>query len=128
MKMLVCGGRTFGLPDEFDPDKDPVGERMFCFDLLDDIAAVYKPELLIHGDAPGADRLAAAWARLRRLSTRAIRARWSSEGRAAGPIRNRRMFELTQPDLVVALPGGPGTRDMREIARENRCRLIEVVP
>ncbi|HVM95122.1 MAG TPA: hypothetical protein VMT89_01980, partial [Candidatus Acidoferrales bacterium] len=37
---------------------------------------------------------------------------WRRNGRAAGPIRNQQMLTEGKPDLVVAFPGGRGTRDM----------------
>lgn len=75
---------------------------------------------LVHGDAPGADRLAACtWRRLGGQAE-AHRARWSTEGRAAGVLRNQRMLD-SGLDLLVAFPGGRGTADMTE-----RCRVAGV--
>ena len=33
-------------------------------------------------------------------------------GKRAGPLRNQRMLDEGKPDLVVAFPGGGGTKDM----------------
>ena len=51
-----------------------------------------------------------------------VPANWVKYGRAAGPIRNRRMLELVPPDLVVAfhddLESSRGTKDMVIAARQ----------
>lgn len=39
-------------------------------------------------------------------------ANWGKFGNAAGPIRNAEMLSEGKPDLVLAFPGGAGTRDM----------------
>jgi len=45
-------------------------------------------------------------------------AEWHRHGKRAGPIRNQRMLEEGQPDLIVAFPGGHGTADMVRRARQ----------
>jgi predicted Rossmann-fold nucleotide-binding protein len=57
---------------------------------------------------------------------RTFPAPWKSQGRAAGPRRNLTMFEASHPDLVVAFPGGAGTANMIEIAREAGTKVIEI--
>lgn len=52
---------------------------------------------------------------------------WKKHGKAAGPIRNRRM--LTAPggtDLLIAFPGGAGTADCVRQARELGIPVLEV--
>lgn len=51
---------------------------------------------------------------------------WHTHGRAAGPIRNRRMIEEGKPDLVVAFPGGRGTANMVNQARAAGIEVREV--
>ena len=97
--VIVCGGRDF-------VDRDFLNAR------LDKLHASNPITLLIHGHAPGADRLAAAWAQSRRVDCIAVPADWAKHGRAAGPIRNRGMLETYLPALVVAFSGGRGTADM----------------
>jgi len=99
MKVLVCGGRNYS-------------DSMRVCDVLGKLHADGPISLLIHGDAPGADALADAWARSVKVEVVAVRALWDLHGRAAGPIRNQRMLDEYEPDLVVAFPGGRGTRDM----------------
>ena len=45
---------------------------------------------------------------------RPARTLWAPAGRIgkkAGPLRNQRMLDEGKPDLVVAFPGGGGTKD-----------------
>jgi predicted Rossmann-fold nucleotide-binding protein len=69
-------------------------------------------ERVIHGGCRGADEGANDWAKSENIPVIACRADWKKHGKAAGPIRNREMIRLHQPDYVVALPGGRGTADM----------------
>jgi hypothetical protein len=100
-KVLVCGGRTFN-------DRAWVVRRL---------SSLRPGTIIIHGDAPGADRLVEEVSRELKLETRAYPADWDHYGPAAGPIRNRQMLEEEHPDLVIAFPGGKGTYDMCKQAR-----------
>ena len=100
MRILVCGGREY-------TNYQRVG---YALDLL---LASKGPFALIHGDARGADRTAAQWARINRLEEiSAYPAEWDAHGKAAGAIRNQRMLDDGKPDAAVAFPGGTGTADM----------------
>lgn len=99
MRVLVCGGRDF-------KDKD----KLYRF--LDNLSRMMVIDVVIEGDAGGADRMAGFWARSKKIDNLKFRADWQKYGRAAGPIRNKRMLEEGRPDLVVACPGGRGTSDM----------------
>lgn len=98
-RILVCGGRSF-------EDLD------LMYDVLDE----YTPPLgvdepvVMHGDARGADALAAQAALDLGFWVEAHPAEWKAHGKAAGPIRNRQMLDM-KPDLVIAFPGGRGTAD-----------------
>lgn len=74
--------------------------------------------VLAHGGASGADMLAGAWARERRIPLRVYEANWYRFGRRAGPERNARMLDHFAPDLVVAFEGGPGTANCIRAADE----------
>jgi hypothetical protein len=78
-------------------------------------------ELLLHGMARGADRLADRAAK--ELKFKAIRgypALWDEYGRSAGPIRNSLMLTHGKPDFVLAFQkdGSRGTQHMIDIARK----------
>lgn len=79
--------------------------------------------MLVHGGATGADDWAARFAEARGITTAGFPARWDEQGRAAGPIRNRRMLDVAEPHLVVAFPGGRGTANM---VAQARARGVEV--
>ena len=115
-RMIVCGGRSYTLTG-----KD-------CSDLRT-LVLWGRIDEVLHGDARGADRGAAA-AIAKLCTVRAMPADWDTWGRAAGPKRNRDMLTeamagctMTDGDrvLVVAFPGGPGTRHMVTIARAAGC-------
>jgi hypothetical protein len=98
--VLVCGGRTFS-------------DRELVFETLVEIHKLIRIELVIHGDARGADSLADAWAISRCVPRSRHPARWLEHGRGAGHLRNEKMLrELLSMSryagcLVVAFPGGP---------------------
>jgi hypothetical protein len=91
MRILVCGGRTF-----IDQDK--------VFAALARAHQKRKITRLIHGDSPGAERLAGKWAEWHAIERATHIVDWTS-GPAAEAIRNERMFRLEQPEGVIAFPG-----------------------
>jgi hypothetical protein len=105
MIVVVTGGRDF-----------PEGPVELALDEVHDEAPI---TLLRHGACPtGADSHADRWARRNSVPVQRFPAEWGEHGRAAGPIRNRQMMrEEPFADLVIAAPGGAGTRSaMREAA------------
>jgi len=94
LRVIVCGGRNYA-------DKD----RVF------NVLGRHHITELIEGGATGADALAREWRKCRCEGT-TVRADWKRHGRAAGPIRNKRMLDDYSPDLVIAFPGGRGTENM----------------
>lgn len=105
MKVLVCGGRNYWKPSQVNR-------------ALARLHAERGITLLIHGDAPGADKMADAWAKEVGVEVRAFPANWDAFGPGAGPIRNQCMLDYGKPDGVVAFPGGAGTADMVKRAEE----------
>ena len=80
-------------------------------------------EVVIEGEAPGADRLARAAAERWGVPVLPFPADWREHGRAAGPIRNERMLREGRPTCVVAFSDDfsnprSGTRHMCRIAVE----------
>lgn len=115
-RVLVCGGRDFGhTPD----DRKLFREAMAFY-------VGKNPEVIMHGNARGADTLADEWAEENVIPVLRFRANWASQGLAAGPIRNSRMLRDGKPTLVLAFPGGTGTADMTSKARAAVVRVIEV--
>ena len=105
---LICGGRDFSDQALFDQ-------------VMSDIIGMYgMPRKVVHGDALGADQMAAAWANRHAIEVCAVPADWQAHGRAAGPIRNEEMLTKQRPRRVIAFPGGRGTADMVERARKRK--------
>jgi hypothetical protein len=114
MKIIVCGGRDYS-------------DRKTLFTTLDRIDLERGPfDILIHGNAQGADTIADAWARSHNVTVVAVLPEWQRHGKAAGPVRNRKMITTYSPDLVVAFPGGRGTANLIKLAREAGIEVIEV--
>src|SRR5882672_2194899 len=118
VKVLVCGGREYA-----------DGEFLALF--LDDLVMHQRAHgdqitHLIHGNARGADKLAAGWAVLRGIQPVACAAIWELGGvydPRAGLKRNIAMLAL-DPDVVVAFPGGSGTAHMVKAAQGAGVRVI----
>lgn len=110
MKLLVCGGRDF---DDGD----------FLFAKLDGLHDRMPVSILIHGNAKGADSLAALWALQRGIHAASVPALWGTHGKSAGPKRNAAML-LLGPDAVIAFPGGRGTAHMVEASRKAGVRIV----
>lgn len=118
LRVLVCGGRDYFNADHvhntlcrIDAERGPI-------------------TCVIHGAATGADTEAMRWAQMmatipgRTITLAPFVPDWRTHGKAAGPMRNRRMIEQGRPGLVIAFPGGKGTADM---VRRSRLAGIEVI-
>lgn len=112
MKVLVTGGRTF-----LDSNWLFAG-----LDLLHESLPGGITEI-IEGEAPGADIRARFWAERHGVKVVGVAADWKKHGRAAGFIRNAEMADL-KPDVVLACPGGAGTRMMVDIAKKRGLRVV----
>ncbi len=115
MKVLVCGGRDFS-------------DRVLMGNVLKSLHLDWGLGTIIEGDCSGADRLAGEWARHNGVKNQKFPADWQKYGRAAGPMRNQKMLDEGQPDLVVAFPGGKGTADMIDRSRRNGFQVMEIAP
>lgn len=106
MNVLICGDREWTA-------QVPV-QRLIC--------GLLKGDVVIHGDARGADRMAGHIAETVGLTVLKFPAEWDKHGKAAGPIRNQRMLVEGNPDEVWALHDNigvsKGTRDMCRRAKE----------
>ena len=121
MKVLICGGRDMDRTSAFNwlerNLKDELAFASGCHSSL-------TIERVIHGGCRGADEGAEAWAKSEHIPVVACKADWKKHGKAAGPIRNREMIRVHQPDYVVALPGGKGTADMINAAESAGIPVI----
>lgn len=117
MRVIIAGGGGF-VPTQADVD------------LLDRLHAEHGFELVISGRCPtgGADHFGETWAKLRGIPVHAIEAAWGGYlGARAGFRRNQQMADLAGPGaMLVAFPGGPGTRDMIARAEAAGITVIRV--
>jgi predicted Rossmann-fold nucleotide-binding protein len=114
-RVLVCGGRGY-------TDRDRV------FAVLDKFHADAGIDVMIEGGARGADSLAHDYALSNGIYLESFPADWETHGTFAGPMRNKRMLEEGQPDLVIAFPGGKGTADMARKAKKAGVKVVEIAP
>ncbi len=76
------------------------------------------------GDAQGADALARRFAAGNGIPCTVFVAEWGRFGNRAGPIRNKRMLLETQPDVLIAFPGGRGTGNCIQAAEELGIKVL----
>ena len=74
----------------------------------------------------GADRWAHEWATERGVPVQTYAAKWTAQGRSAGPRRNGEMLHQERPNVVVAFPGARGTADLIRQAESMRLRVTQV--
>lgn len=124
LRVVVFGGRDFS-------------DQRLMDETLDSFHADIGIAMLIEGEANGADKRAAHWARRRGVPVEPYPADWddithadarparSAGGKmydaAAGGRRNQQMIDEGRPDCGIAFKGGSGTADMKD-----RCELAGV--
>lgn len=90
------------------------------------IGSLSRGDVVVQGEARGADSLARDFAKLRGLQVDSFPAKWDLHGRAAGPIRNQEMLD-TNPDEVWAfhqnLAISRGTLDMVKRAKKKGTKV-----
>ena len=124
-KVLVCGGREYTNKEKVFSVLTALGGVPMGD--VDNPSWLPRPDLVImHGGARGADTLADGWAVTNWVPVEEYRADWDKYGKGAGFIRNKQMLEQGKPDLVIAFPGGRGTNNMIELAREANI-AVEVI-
>ena len=119
-KVLVCGGRDYGYRYNQKTDKkeryEPEIARLYkTLDLVR--SSTSRPITIIQGEQRGADLLAKEWAESRGIKVEGYPADWEKHKKAAGPIRNKQMIDEGKPHLVIAFPGGNGTKNMVALAK-----------
>ena len=124
MRILVCGDRNFSDWQRVSKFMDSLG----------------PDDVVIEGEAPGADILARDAAKRRRLTVDPYFAHWKHTkecpsncnrmtGKPAGPIRNTQMLDEGKPDRVVAfhddIEQSKGTKNMlkQALKRNIPCHI-----
>lgn len=115
MKVLVCGSRE-------------INDKSVVFQALKN--APWNPDVLIHGDAVGVDRIADRYGRITNIR-RDVHSIpewvWQKIGPRAGPMRNEYMIDLA--DAVIAVWDGDsdGTRDAIKKAESEGLPIYKVI-
>lgn len=114
-RVLVCGGRDYG----------DYAELEWFLDAYHRASTI---ELLIEGEAEGADKMSKEWAfrRANCIPVLGVPANWVKYQLSAGPLRNRKMITLVKPEVVIAFRGKNGTNNMIKQAREFNIPVIKV--
>lgn len=104
MKVLVCGDGNWN-------DFDIIRQELSNFN---------SDTIIIHGAAKGADSISGYIADELGFEIKTYPAEWNKYGKAAGPIRNKKMLD-ERPDLVLAfhsnIQSSKGTKHMIKIAK-----------
>lgn len=108
MVVLVSGSRDW--------DDDNAIEAV-----LEELQALPKHAIVVHGDCRGIDKVADATARMLGLEVRSYPANWRRFDRLAGRIRNVEMFDKERPDLFLGfhedIKRSKGTKHAYNLAR-----------
>ena len=111
-RILVCGDRNLC---EYNEIHELLGEFP-------------STSVVIHGGCRGADKMAGFVAELLGMKVKVFPADWKRYGKAAGPIRNKKMLDEGCPDVVLAfhedISRSKGTKNMIEQACERGVDVI----
>ncbi len=112
--LLVAGGRSNHLNKE-------------GFAFLKNLHDKHKFINLINGMAKGIDQDAREYFSKLGLCIIKVPANWDELGKQAGPVRNKVMAsKLSVGDVVVILPGGRGSDNMFECARQTPASVYDL--
>jgi hypothetical protein len=122
-RVLVCGGREYGWKTQPNGNKILDQKQINFLNtklniMLAAVTEIGRELIIIQGEAQGADDWAKKWAIKNNVKTIDFPADWKQHGKYAGFKRNTQMLEEGKPDLVIAFPGGNGTKMMCEIAEK----------
>lgn len=110
MKIIICGDRNWNN----------------YWGIYDVISRLDRNSVIIHGAARGADHMAGTIAKNLGFKVISVPADWEQYGRAAGPIRNKKMLDM-EPELVIAfhtdIRNSKGTKHMVEIAQKKGVKV-----
>lgn len=108
MKVIIAGIRTL---ENYEAVKAAVRKSGF------------EIEEVVSGCANGADKLGEKWAFENGLPIKRFPADWDRNGKAAGPIRNRKMAEYADALIAIWDDMSPGTRNMIHEARKRGLKV-----
>ena len=87
----------------------------------------FKVTEIVSGGCPsGADAAGERWASENDVGVLRFKAEWEKYGKAAGPIRNKKMAEYADALLLIWDGKSPGSRNMREEMKKLGKKIYEV--
>jgi YspA, cpYpsA-related SLOG family len=118
MKVVIAGSRNIS-------DQDPENYKL----LIQTIKRTgYDIDQVVCGMAAGIDKLGQKYALVNNIPVIEMPANWNAHGKAAGPIRNRKMAEVADAAIVIWDGKSPGTLNMiTEINKLNKPCYIRIV-
>ena len=123
--VLVCGGRDYDDYHKLESVLLSLCDKKKLWQLSS--KSLRNSLRVVTGACPtGADHLAKAWAGLWDARYQGYPADWKKFGLRAGPVRNQEMINSEKIDLMIAFPGGAGTRDCVWRARKAGIPVQEV--
>jgi hypothetical protein len=93
-------------------------DRAAVFTTLDGVHARSGIRFLIQANSAGAAYFASEWANERGIPCGEYPLNWDEHGKNAQQIRNQEMIDKSNPDGVIAWPGGPGPTDLVRRAKK----------
>jgi len=108
MKVIIAGGRDY---HNYETLLEAITESQF------DITTV------VSGGANGVDALGERYAEEMNKTLNVYEADWATHGRAAGPIRNRKMAENAEALIAIWDGQSRGTKNMIETATKKGLRV-----
>ena len=115
LRVIIAGGRDF----------NDYNKAEKCID--DFLVSNNLPVKIISGNASGADRMGELYGNLHGIDVVQFPAEWNKYGRAAGPIRNRKMAEYAAEErgVLIAFWDGKsrGTKNMIENAKRSGLEI-----
>lgn len=124
-RVLICGDRNWGNNGSINVQQAKLFYDRYFQIVLDELSKVQQEkgvEVVIEGEAKGADTMGRLAAERLGIEVLKFPADWKQHGRPAGPIRNRQMLKEGKPTLVLAfhdfIENSKGTKDMVEVARK----------
>lgn len=121
--VIVCGGRNYENKENVYSLLDIVNAKLQNNNKILNQNTKLK---IINGGANGADFLSKCWAKDRGIDIEIFLADWNTYGKYAGPLRNKLMFDSSNPEMIVAFNGGKGTKHMIELALDNEYILEDL--
>jgi hypothetical protein len=117
-RIIIAGGREIR---DYDLIKRAVEES--GFQISEVVSGMQKSVDAETGEKFGADWLGIQWANENNIPVKPFPADWKYEGRAAGPIRNRKMAEYADGLIAIWDGKSKGTKNMIEEARKRDLKV-----